>query len=187
MQGSLYSRRHVSVLIRMLKDTDALVQQNAVSLLYAISGPSNWQTISEGMLEMLRRCPTFPLETALKVLMLVELYTSDLKRWDHEGIDYSYVDIVFRTCEAIPDSLTDDIWFRMVQVVTGFDGDSADLKWIQSYSAMKAFNVLKTTENNVRRVQPVLLFFPDNCPPLLFLALRVWLSHQTLIWRNGEM
>jgi len=71
----------------------------------------------------------------LKIAILAEKNAPNF-RW--------YVDVVFRMLESAPDSVGDDVWYRVVQVVTGFeDGvNEQEKNALQRHAAGKAFQNL---------------------------------------------
>jgi len=60
--------------------------------------------------------------------------------------------VVFKMLESAPDSVSDEVWFRVVQVVTGFDDGmpESEREGLQKHAAGKAFQNLATQRvNNV--------------------------------------
>ena len=64
----------------------------------------------------------------LRIAILAENNAPDF-RW--------YVDVVFKMLEYSPESVNEDVWHRVVQVVTGFEDqvetDTEDFEKLQKY------------------------------------------------------
>jgi AP-2 complex subunit alpha len=56
-----------------------------------------------------------------------------------------YVDVVFKMLGYAPESVNEHVWHRVVQVVTGSEGEGADADFeeLQRYSAEKAYRALE--------------------------------------------
>ena len=52
-----------------------------------------------------------------------------------------YVDVIFKMLEYAPDSVNEDVWHRVVQVVTGNEEELHEE--LQQYSAQKAYSCLE--------------------------------------------
>ncbi|KAF4736806.1 AP-2 complex subunit alpha-2, partial [Perkinsus olseni] len=76
----------------------------------------------------------------LKIAILAEVNAPD-PTW--------YVDVVFKMLEYSPESVSQDVWFRVVQVVTGFvnsdDVDDDTLDIVQQYAAEKGMEACKSS------------------------------------------
>eukprot|EP01071_Lankesteria_metandrocarpae_P009103 Lankesteria_metandrocarpae@DN5135_c1_g1_i1.p1 len=135
-------RKQTTQLLAHLDDLDLSISRQALSVLYTVCDTENWQFIVDRLLETLksRQQPMMMEELALKIAVLVERNVPDFT-W--------YVDIVFKMIEYAPDCVSNDIWYRTVQVVTGFDGqDTATLDTLQMYSARKAYQSLTAAFSN---------------------------------------
>ncbi|KAF4686827.1 AP-2 complex subunit alpha-2 [Perkinsus olseni] len=152
--------KYKTVIVRQLHENDPSIQRQALNLLYAICNPSNWQVIVDELLEALastsgpRPAPSsidkfresepsaaagIHEELILKIAILAEVNAPD-PTW--------YVDVVFKMLEYSPESVSQDVWFRVVQVVTGFvnsDVDDDTLDIVQQYAAEKGMEACKSS------------------------------------------
>ncbi|EER20402.1 conserved hypothetical protein [Perkinsus marinus ATCC 50983] len=148
-----------TVIVKQLHENDPSIQRQALNLLYAICNPSNWQVIVDELLEALastsgpRPAPSsidkyresepsaaagIHEELILKIAILAEVNAPD-PTW--------YVDVVFKMLEYSPESVSQDVWFRVVQVVTGFDNSDVDddtLDIVQQYAAEKGMEACQS-------------------------------------------
>mmetsp|Transcript_35625 Transcript_35625/g.111112 ORF Transcript_35625/g.111112 Transcript_35625/m.111112 type:complete len:1029 (+) Transcript_35625:63-3149(+) len=128
--------RYQSLILEKMHETDISIRRQALNLLYALCRPENWQQIVDELLNLLAQSdPLLQEELVLKIAILAE------KNAPHH---HWYVDVVFRMLESAPDSVADDVLFRVVQVVTGFeDGLSETEKGaLQRHAASKALQAL---------------------------------------------
>lgn len=128
--------RYKNLILGQMHDTDVSLRRQALNLLYAICRPENWQGIVDELLEILSSSDQLlQEELVLKIAILAEQNAPDFT-W--------YVDVIFRMLEHAPDSVGDDVWYRVVQVVTGFDGrnDDDEKAALQRHAAQKAFDVV---------------------------------------------
>lgn len=65
-------------------------------------------------------------------MVLAEKYSTELN-W--------YIDVVVATIESASASISDDIWFRIAQIVTGFGETEPNLD-LQRYAALKLYTSL---------------------------------------------
>ncbi|KAF8821456.1 adaptin n terminal region domain-containing protein [Cardiosporidium cionae] len=129
--GSL--KRYTDQIISQLREGDISIKRQSLNLLYGLCDKENWSYIINELLNILKNADNvMQEELVLKIAILVEKNAPDLS-W--------YVDVVFRMFEYAPDYVAEDVWYRVVQVVTGFDEDSAP-KELQEYAAQKAFDYL---------------------------------------------
>lgn len=128
--------RYKNLIIEKMREPDISIRRQALNLLYALCRPENWQQIVDELLEVLSDSDSLlQEELVLKIAILAEKNAPNF-RW--------YVDVVFRMLESAPDSVGDDVWYRVVQVVTGFEETSNDQEKanLQRHSAGKAFQNL---------------------------------------------
>ncbi|XP_024380212.1 AP-2 complex subunit alpha-1 isoform X1 [Physcomitrium patens] len=120
-------RKYQAQIIASLKDPDNSIRRRSLDLLYAMCDVSNAKNIVEELLQYLTTAD-FGIreELALKAAILSEKFAPDLS-W--------YVDAVLRLIDKAGDFVSDDIWYRVVQVVTNNDD-------LQAYAAEKARNYL---------------------------------------------
>ena len=68
----------------------------------------------------------------LKIAILAEKFADNLN-W--------YIDVVIKLIEYAGDYVSEDIWFRVAQIITGF-GEAENNTQIQKYAAIKMFDIL---------------------------------------------
>ncbi|CEM38603.1 unnamed protein product [Vitrella brassicaformis CCMP3155] len=126
-------KRHTELIIGQLQEPDISIRRQALNLLYGICDRDNWQQIVDELLEILKGSDVLMQEElVLKIAILAERNAPDYT-W--------YVDVVFKMIEYAPEVVSDEIWYRVVQVVTGFD-DNTDNAELQQYAAKKAIEYL---------------------------------------------
>jgi len=127
--GSLPSiKRHQSTVQFSLKDPDVSIRKRALDLLYVMCDKSNSQEIVGTLLKYLQTASyDMREELVLKVAILAEKFPSNLQ-W--------YLDVILQLISIAGDFVTDDIWFRVVQIVT----NNEDL---QDYAATTCYKFLK--------------------------------------------
>ncbi len=124
-----------NVILAQLMEPDTSVRRQALNLLYAICSPQNWQHIVDELLEVLSTIDaSMQEELVLKIAILSEKDAPDLS-W--------YVDVVFKMLEYAPAKVGEDVWFRLIQVVTGFDYEKSN-DTLQKYAAGKAYDMINT-------------------------------------------
>ena len=126
---------HLDPLIRLAHERDPLLQLHAVALLVTLSDEDTWRTLVEALIKLLEGPCPHPFQTAVKVMALVETHASGLEE---------YVDCVFRVCFSLGDQASDEAWMRLVQLLTGFEGERKDLASIRNYAVEKAMRSLNT-------------------------------------------
>ena len=126
---------HMSTILISLRDPDVSIRKRALDLLYVMCNHSSAKNIVQELLDFLQET-AFQLkeDVVLKIAILAEKFAANLK-W--------YVDVVVKIMECAGDFVSDDIWFRVAQIVTGF-GSAAGNEALQHYAALKLFNSLNT-------------------------------------------
>eukprot|EP00897_Mesotaenium_endlicherianum_P000511 jgi/Mesen1/10460/ME000082S09968 len=116
-------KRHQAQIVSSLKDADISIRRRALDLLYGLCDHSNARDIVDELLLYLSTAEfAIREELALKTAILAEKFAPDLS-W--------YVDVILQLIEKAGDFVSDDIWHRVVQIVT----NNEDL---QAYAAAKA-------------------------------------------------
>jgi len=136
MDSFEHLERYKSLILEKMNEADISIRRQALNLLYALCRPENWRQIVDELLVLLGNVDQLlQQELVLKIAILAEKNAPNFK-W--------YVDVVFRMLESAPDSVGDDVWYRVVQVVTGFsDGQSNDEKnALQKHAATRSFQNL---------------------------------------------
>mmetsp|Transcript_69361 Transcript_69361/g.166304 ORF Transcript_69361/g.166304 Transcript_69361/m.166304 type:complete len:962 (-) Transcript_69361:125-3010(-) len=105
--------RYKNLILDKMKEPDISIRRQALNLLYALCRPDNWQQIVDELLEIVGSSDSLlQEELVLKIAILAEKNAPNFK-W--------YFDVVFKMLETAPEAVSDDVWYRVVQVVTGFD------------------------------------------------------------------
>lgn len=130
--------RYKNLILEKMHEPDISIRRQALNLLYALCRPDNWQQIVDELLELLGVSDNLlQEELVLKIAILAERNAPNFT-W--------YVDVIFRMLECAPDSVSDEVWYRVVQVVTGFEDGLPEQEKIrlQSHAAGKAFQNLSS-------------------------------------------
>ncbi|XP_028404796.1 AP-2 complex subunit alpha-2-like [Dendronephthya gigantea] len=132
-------RKHQETIVKALKDErDVSVRQRAADLLYAMCDKTNAEEIVSEMIEYLEHADySIREEMVLKVAILAEKYATDYE-W--------YVDTILSLIRVAGDYVSEEVWFRVIQVVINRDD-------IQGYAAKTVFEALQSPtchENMVR-------------------------------------
>ena len=103
-------KRHQEVIIGSLRDRDISVRRKALDLLYSMCDMSNAQPIVNELLRYLASADfAIREEMVLKIAILTEKYATDTQ-W--------YVDISLRLIAMAGDHVSDEVWQRVIQIVT---------------------------------------------------------------------
>lgn len=124
----------LNTILDSLNDRDTSIRRRALDLLYLMCNYNNVGKIVEELLNYTEETDmSIKEELVLKIAILAERFAPNLS-W--------YLEVMVRLMSNSGDYITDDIWFRIVQIVTGFGNDSnANL---QKYAATLLFNSLTT-------------------------------------------
>eukprot|EP00743_Colponemidia_sp_Colp-15_P003250 GILK01003511.1.p1 GENE.GILK01003511.1~~GILK01003511.1.p1 ORF type:complete len:997 (+),score=186.65 GILK01003511.1:119-2992(+) len=126
-------KKHQPTILVSLKDADISIRRRALDLLYSMCDRSNSQEIVSELLDYLVTADfNIREELVLKVAILAEKYAPDFT-W--------YIDVVLKLVRYAGDYVSDDIWFRVIQIVTGFE-EGANNAALQKYAALKVFEAL---------------------------------------------
>ncbi|KAK5135236.1 hypothetical protein LTR08_005486 [Meristemomyces frigidus] len=118
-------KKHQDIIIGSLRDRDITVRRQGLDLLYSMCDSTNSQKIVHELLKYLQTADyAIREEMVLKIAILTEKYATDVK-W--------YVDISMRLIAMAGDHVSDEVWQRIIQIVTNNDE-------LQVYAAQ---NILK--------------------------------------------
>lgn len=122
-------KRHQNIIIGSLKDRDISVRRKGLDLLYSMCDTSNAQPIVNELLRYLQSAD-FSLreEMVLKIAILTEKYATDAQ-W--------YIDISLRLLAMAGDHVSDEVWQRVIQIVTNNEE-------LQAYAAQNMLEYIKT-------------------------------------------
>mmetsp|Transcript_25693 Transcript_25693/g.45735 ORF Transcript_25693/g.45735 Transcript_25693/m.45735 type:complete len:666 (-) Transcript_25693:12-2009(-) len=103
-------RSHLKTIISSLKDQDISIRRRALDLLFTMCDYDNARDIVSELMQYLGHADfTMREELALKIAILAEKFAPDLM-W--------YVDVAMGLVESAGEYISEDVWFRVVQLVT---------------------------------------------------------------------
>jgi AP-2 complex subunit alpha len=121
-------KRHQNIIIGSLRDRDISVRRKGLDLLYSMCDITNAQSIVNELLKYLQSADfSIREEMTLKIAILTEKYATDAQ-W--------YIDISLRLLAMAGDHVSDEVWQRVVQIVTNNEE-------LQPYAAQHIFDYLK--------------------------------------------
>lgn len=124
-------KRHQSIIIGSLRDRDISVRRKGLDLLYSMCDPSNAQPVVNELLRYLQTADfAIREEMVLKVAILTEKYATDVQ-W--------YVDISLRLIAMAGDHVGDEVWQRVIQIVTNNEE-------LQVYAAQNILEYVKAEQ-----------------------------------------
>ncbi|KAH6616625.1 adaptin N terminal region-domain-containing protein, partial [Boeremia exigua] len=103
-------KKHQAIIIGSLRDRDISVRRQGLDLLYSMCDQTNAQAIVGELLRYLQSADyAIREEMVLKIAILTEKYATDVQ-W--------YVDITLRLIAMAGDHVSDEVWQRVIQIVT---------------------------------------------------------------------
>lgn len=121
-------QRHQNLIIGSLRDRDISVRRKGLDLLYSMCDTSNAQPIVNELLKYLQSADySIREEMTLKIAILTEKYATDAQ-W--------YIEITLRLLAMAGDHVSDEVWQRVVQIVTNNEE-------LQAHAAQHIFEYLK--------------------------------------------
>jgi len=122
-------KKHQGTIILSLRDKDISVRRRALDLLYSMCDTDNSELIVGELLRYLKVADyALREEMVLKIAILTEKYANSYK-W--------YVDTILQLISAAGDHVGDEVWYRVVQIVTNTED-------LQEYAAKVVFEHLKS-------------------------------------------
>lgn len=122
-------KQHQDIILGSLKDRDISVRRKGLDLLYSMCDASNAQVIVGELLQYLQNADfAIREEMVLKIAILTEKYATDVQ-W--------YVDISLRLIAMAGDHVSDEVWQRVIQIVTNNEE-------LQVYAAQNALQYVKS-------------------------------------------
>lgn len=122
-------KKHQAIIIGSLRDRDISVRRQGLDLLYSMCDPTNAQAIVNELLRYLQSADyAIREEMVLKIAILTEKYATDVQ-W--------YVDISLRLIAMAGDNVSDEVWQRVIQIVTNNEE-------LQVYAAQTILQYIKT-------------------------------------------
>jgi AP-2 complex subunit alpha len=132
--GNSIFKEHSNIIFSSLRDSDISIRRRSLDLLFLVCTTDTVKTICKELLSYFKEDePQLKEDIALKLAILSEKYTSDLA-W--------YVDVCIKMLEVAGDYVSEDIIFRMVQIITGFEGQEPQTQ-LQQYACDKIMKLLE--------------------------------------------
>lgn len=147
-------KKHQGTIILSLRDKDISVRRRALDLLYSMCDVDNSELIVGELLRYLKIADyALREEMVLKIAILTEKYASTY-RW--------YVDTILELISAAGDHVGDEVWYRVVQIVTNTED-------LQPYAAKVVFQYLRSpsSHESLVNVGGMYTCFPSPCDACL--------------------
>jgi AP-2 complex subunit alpha len=126
-------KKHQSTIILSLRDKDISVRRRALDLLYSMCDVDNSELIVGELLRYLKVADyALREEIVLKIAILTEKYATSYK-W--------YVDTILELISTAGDHVGDEVWYRVVQIVTNTED-------LQAYAAKVVLEYLKSPSSH---------------------------------------
>lgn len=124
-------KKHQSIIMASLRDRDISVRRKGLDLLYSMCDVTNSRTIVDELLRYLQSADfAIREEMVLKIAILTEKYATDIQ-W--------YVDISLRLIAMAGDHVSDEVWQRVIQIVTNNEE-------LQVYAAQNIIKYVKAEQ-----------------------------------------
>ena len=123
-----------SIIFTSLKDNDLSIRRRALDLCFLTCTNNSVKQICKELLIYFNEDePQLKEDVALKIAILSEKY----------AIDYTwYIDVCMKMLEVAGDYVSEDIIYRIIQIVTGFENQGSSSQ-LQLYAAEKVFKLLE--------------------------------------------
>ena len=134
---SYLMREHMNTILANLRDTDLSIRRRALDLIFALWDQENATNVVNELLVYLNENDfTLKEELVLKIAILAEKFALNLN-W--------YVDVIVKliTIESAGDYVSDEIRFRVCQILTGFGEGEPNFE-LQKYASLQIFLALKS-------------------------------------------
>lgn len=128
LDGSEAVEAHMQIIMESLKDSDSSVRKRALDLLFVMANSQNCITIIDELLVNLTAVEEDIEEMVFKIAIIAEKFSCDLE-W--------YIDIMIQVILMAGDYVSEDVWFRIVQIVT-------NNQEIQDYACEKLLAAIKS-------------------------------------------
>ena len=121
-------KKHQNMILGSLRDRDISVRRKGLDLIYSMCDSSNAQPIVNDLMRYLQSADyAIREEMVLKIAILTEKYATDVQ-W--------YVDISLRLIAMAGDHVSDEVWQRIIQIVTNNES-------LQVYAASNILEYVK--------------------------------------------
>ncbi|KAJ5067616.1 ap-2 complex subunit alpha [Anaeramoeba ignava] len=122
-------KSHQQQIINALNENDISIKKRALDLLYFICDHSNSREIVGELIKFLQVADhEIKDDLVLKIAILAERFATDFS-W--------YVDVILKVIRLAGDSVSDDIWYRVVRIVT-------NNKSLRNYAARTLFHTMQS-------------------------------------------
>ena len=126
---------HSNTIYESLRDSDISIRRRALDLLYLLCRPETVKRVCYELICYLKENePQLKTDVQLKLSILAEKYGNDY---------FWYVDTTIKTILLAGETISDDIIFRFVQVIVGFENQQTD-EAIQKYAAERCLKLLES-------------------------------------------
>jgi AP-2 complex subunit alpha len=128
--------------LKGLKEPDISIRKSALDNLFMLATEHTSAEIINELLDHLQEANDFSLmeEMVLKVAILAERFAVNLS-W--------YIDVIIKLIEYAGDYTSEDLWFRVAQMVTGFASDDDDQDPnednLKKYAALRIVDIMRKT------------------------------------------
>jgi len=131
-------KMHLKTIQYSLEDLDVSIRRRALDLLYSIADEENIKEIVDHFLRYLENAEYgLREELVVKIAILAEKYASDLK-W--------YVTVVLDLVQLADDFISDDVWHRIIHIVTNNEQ-------LQAFAVSEAFTRLSKPPVSITMVK----------------------------------
>jgi AP-2 complex subunit alpha len=133
---------NLKTLLTALKEPDISIRKNALDNLFLLATEQTSSEIINELLDHLQDANDYNLmeEIVLKVAVLAERFAVNLS-W--------YIDVIIKLIEYGGDYTSEDLWFRVAQMVTGFskpeesEPDQPTEENLKKYAALRIIDIMK--------------------------------------------
>ncbi|GAM27766.1 hypothetical protein SAMD00019534_109420 [Acytostelium subglobosum LB1] len=132
-ETSVMIKKYQDTVILSLRDADISIRRRALDLLYGMCDKDTSKIIVAELLTYLQTADyNIREELVIKIANLAEKFASNYS-W--------YVDVILQLITSAGDFVSDDIWYRVVKIVTNHED-------IQTYAASTVFNALQAKNSH---------------------------------------
>ncbi len=129
---------NLNELLKGLKEPDISIRKAALDNLFMLATEETSAEIINELLDHIQDANDFAIveEMVLKVAILAERFAINLS-W--------YVDVIIKLIEYAGDYTSEDLWFRVAQMVTGFAADEEDQNTdtLKKYAALRIIDIMR--------------------------------------------
>lgn len=126
--------KHLNTILYSLRDKDTSIRRRALDLIFVLCDQESATNVVNELLAYLDENDyALKEELVLKIAILAEKFALNLN-W--------YVDVVIKLIELAGDYVSEEIRFRVVQILTGF-GDGEPNSELQKYASLQIFTSLQ--------------------------------------------